>query len=198
VRFALLGPLVVTDDSGQQASPGGSRIRVLLAALLLQAGTPVSAESLAEAVWDGRPPPGAIQTLRSYVGRLRRTLGPQGGASIEAHPPGYLIRLEGSELDLLEFEAQCREAAAAVRSGAWGQASAKVARALELWRGTPLLDVPSQPLHDEIVPRLEQLRVQALEDQAEAGLHLGRHQQLVPQLLRLPCLPTLGEAPAPQ
>jgi DNA-binding SARP family transcriptional activator len=182
VRFALLGPLVVVDDSGQEASLAGPRLRVLLAALLIRTGTQVSAGSLAEAVWDGTPPPAAIETLRSYVRRLRRALGPGGGALIEARDPGYLIRLEGAGLDVPDFEAGCREAAAALRSGAWGQASDAATGALKLWRGPPLLDVASRLLHDEIVPRLEQLRVQALEDRAEAGLHLGRHELLVPQL----------------
>jgi DNA-binding SARP family transcriptional activator/tetratricopeptide (TPR) repeat protein len=182
MRFALLGPLVIVGDSGQQASLAGPRLRVLLTALLLRANTPVSAHALAEAVWDGKLPPAAMETLRSYVRRLRRALGPQGGALIEARDPGYLIRLSGAELDVLEFETLCREAAAARRAAAWSLASDAATRALELWRGPPLLDVPSRLLHDEIVPRLKELRMQALEDRAEADLHLGRHEQLVPQL----------------
>ena len=182
MRFALLGSLVIVGGPGQQTSLPGPRLRVLLAALLLRANTPVSADALAEAVWDGDLPPAAMQTLRSYVRRLRRALGPEGGTLIEARDPGYLIRLEGAELDVLEFETLCREAAGALRAAAWSQASDAATRALELWRGPPLLDVPSQLLYDEMVPRLEQLRVQALEDLAEADLHLGRHEQLVPQL----------------
>jgi DNA-binding SARP family transcriptional activator/Tfp pilus assembly protein PilF len=182
MRFALFGPLVVAGDSGQQATLAGPRLRVLLATLLLHADTPVSAHALAEAVWDGEPPPAAIQTLRSYVRRLRRALGPQAGALIEARDPGYLIRLAGAELDVLEFETLCQEAAVALSAAAWSQASDAAAHALELWRGAPLLDVPSRLLHDEIVPLLDQLRVQALEDRAEADLHLGRHERLVPQL----------------
>jgi DNA-binding SARP family transcriptional activator len=165
-----------------QSSLAGPRLRVLLAALLLQANTPVSAHALAEAVWGGQLPPAAIQTLRSYVRRLRQALGPQAGALIQARDPGYLIRLEDAELDVLEFGTLCREAAAALPTGAWSRASDAAGRALELWRGAPLLDVPSQLLHEEIVPRLEQLRVQAIEDRAEAELHLGRQEQLVPEL----------------
>jgi DNA-binding SARP family transcriptional activator/tetratricopeptide (TPR) repeat protein len=182
MRFALLGPLVVAGDSGLQATLAGPRLRVLLATLLLHADTPVPAHALAEAVWDGQLPPAAIQTLRSYVRRLRRALGPQAAALIEARDPGYLIRLAGAELDVLEFETLCRQAAVALRAAAWSQASDAATHALELWRGAPLLDVPSRLLHDEIVPRLDQLRVQALEDRAEADLHLGRHERLVPQL----------------
>jgi DNA-binding SARP family transcriptional activator/uncharacterized protein HemY len=182
MRFGLLGPLVVSGDSGQQASLAGPRQRVLLAVLLLHASTPVSAQALAEAVWDGQLPPAAMQTLRTYVRRLRRALGPEAGVLIETRDPGYLIRLEDAELDVLEFGTLCREASAALRAAAWSQAWDAASRALELWRGAPLLDVPSQLLHDEIVPGLEHQRMQALEDRAESGLHLGCHKQLVPEL----------------
>jgi DNA-binding SARP family transcriptional activator/tetratricopeptide (TPR) repeat protein len=182
MRFALLGPLVVVGDSGQQVPLAGPRLRVLLAALLLRADMPVPATLLAEAVWDGAPPAAAVDTLRSYVTRLRRALGPDGGALIQARAPGYLIRLDGAELDMVKFEAGCRDAAAALRSGSWSQASDVGTRALELWRGRPLLDVPSRLLHEEVLPRLEELRVQALEDRAEAEMHLRHYEQLVPQL----------------
>jgi len=182
MRFALLGPLVMDDGAGGRPTPTGARLRVLLAALLLHANAPVAAEALAEAVWDGSPPPGAVDTLRSYVWRLRRALGPGAETRIMARDPGYLIRVDQSELDVLEFEALCRQAGAVLREHAWAKASAAAAQALMLWRGTPLLDVASQTLHVEFVPRLEQLRVQALEDRAEADLRLGHDDRLVPQL----------------
>ena len=74
MRFALLGSLVVADGSGQHVALGGPRLRILLAALLLRAGNPVPVGELAEMVWDGSPPSGAVTTLRSYVRRLRRAL----------------------------------------------------------------------------------------------------------------------------
>jgi DNA-binding SARP family transcriptional activator/tetratricopeptide (TPR) repeat protein len=184
VRFSLLGPLVVADSSGHQLALGGPRLRVLLAALLLHADISVPTGKLAEMVWDGSPPPGAISTLPSYVRRLRRTLGDD-GMRIVAYGPGYLIRADRHELDVLEFEALCRDARAAVRAGEWAAGFAAAARALELWRAAALLDVPSEALRGEFAPRLEQLRLQALEDWFDAGLRLGRHQELVPQLLNM-------------
>ena len=52
-----------------------------------------------------------------------------------------------------------------------------------MWRAAPLLDIPSEALRGEFVPRLERLRLQALEDGFDAGLRLGRYQELAPQLL---------------
>jgi DNA-binding SARP family transcriptional activator len=181
MRFALLGPLTVTGPAGEQLTVPGPRQRVLLAVLLLHANRPVPADTLAELVWDGQPPAGYAVTLRSHVRRLRRTLGP-GAAQLRTRDPGYLIQLAGADLDVLQFEALCQDAAAALRATEWPAASGAAAQALRLWRAEPLLDVPSQVLRDEFVPRLEQLRLQALEDQIEADLQLGQHARLVPQL----------------
>ena len=185
MRFRLLGPMAVDHIAPGGAVPGGARLRALLAALLLRANAPVSREVLAEAIWDGKPPAGAAVTLRTYVLRLRQALGPEAGARIEVHDPGYLIRLARSEVDVLEFEELCREAARALRAADWARASATGARAVALWRGAPLLDVPSQLLRDEFVPRLEQLLVQVREDSVEADLQSGRHAHLVAQLREL-------------
>ncbi|MGH3402415.1 MAG: BTAD domain-containing putative transcriptional regulator [Streptosporangiaceae bacterium] len=94
-----------------------------------------------------------------------------------------MIHAGDQELDILQFEALCRDARAALAAGQWAGASAAAARALGLWRAAPLLDVSSDLLREEFVPRLERLRLQALEDRFDAGLRLARHQELIPQLL---------------
>ena len=185
VRFTLLGRLMLAGGAGDPVALSGARQRALLASLLLSANVPVSPDALAEAVWDGSPPPGAPATLRSHIKRLRRALGPQAGARITACDPGYLISVQEPELDVLLFETACRNAGTARRASRWQEASAAATRALELWRGTPLLDVPSQVLRDQFVPRLEQMRLQALEDRAEADLRLGRQDRLIPELREL-------------
>ena len=182
MRFSLLGPLLVADGEGNRAGLAGPRLRVMLAALLLHANVPVPTGELAELVWDGTPPAGAVATLRSYAARLRRALGSD-PARIVVQYPGYLIRAGRQELDVLEFEALCADARAALRAGQWADASATAERALGLWRAAPLLDIPSEALRGEFAPRLERLRLQALEDGFDAGLRLGRYQELAPHLL---------------
>jgi DNA-binding SARP family transcriptional activator len=185
MRFEILGPLQVVDEAGGLRLVAASRQRVLLAALLLHANQPVPVEELADAVWDGAPPAKAVATVRAYVMRLRHTLGPEVASRIITRDHGYLIRLDTSELDLLRFEALCRQAGAAIRARAWEEVPACVSRALELWRGMPLVDVYSQLLRDSRVPHLMQLRVQALEWRIEAELHRARHEYLIPQLQAL-------------
>ena len=99
MRFSLLGPLLVTDSAGARVGMTGPRLRVLLAALLLHANIPVPAGELAEMVWDGSPPSGAVATLRSYVRRLRQALDSE-SVRITVSDPGYVIRVEPAELDV--------------------------------------------------------------------------------------------------
>ena len=185
VRLGILGPLLVADDVGHEIPVAAARQRALLAALLVNANHTVPVDELAEFVWDGAPPTGAAATLRAYVMRLRNTLGPACATRIETRAPGYLCQVAEDELDVLRFEALCRAASTALHISDWGKASAASQQALELWRGTPLLDVASQTLQQRVRPRLEQLRLQALEDHCDAELRQGRYDQLLPQLQEL-------------
>lgn len=185
VRLGIIGPLFVADDDGQQIRLAAGRQRALLAALLVRANRIVPVDELAELVWDGDPPRGAVRTVRTYAVRLRQSVGPQVAARIETLDPGYLCRVADQELDVLRFEALCGDAGAALRSSRWTDAAEAAAGALELWRDVPLQDVSSQALRDECVTRLEQLRVQAIEDRIEAQLHLERDDRLIPELRQL-------------
>jgi len=184
VRFGILGPLLVHDGDKVIRVPA-ARQRVLLAALLVRAGKTVPASTLADVVWDGTPPAGAVTTLRSHVMRLRRVLGPSAGDRLVTRYPGYLVEAREQEVDLLRFTALCREGSVAMRAGTWAQASEVLAEALALWRGPPLADIASELLHQDEVPRLEQLRLQAQEWRIDAGLHLGGHRELVLELQTL-------------
>jgi len=182
--FGLIGPLTIK-HSGQAVSVPSARLRVLLAALLAHPRSVRSQDELTELVWDGRPPAMALVTLRSYIARLRSSLGPDAGSRVVTRSPGYLVEVKDHELDIVEFGDLCRAAAATMRSGAWQQSVVILDRALELWRGTPLVDVPCQLLQQAEVPRLEELRLQALEDRMAAHLHLGRSTEVIADLLAL-------------
>ncbi len=181
MRFGLLGLLRAEVGTGNVQPVAGARQRLLLAALLVRVNQVVPANELAEIVWDGTPP-AAAAALRTQVMRLRRALGPDAAARIIARDPGYVITLSTEELDVTAFEALHKQAGAAMLAGRWGEAVSILDQALALWRGTALLDVESRVLRDECGERLEQLRMQAIEWQVEAGMHMGRHEQLVPQL----------------
>jgi DNA-binding SARP family transcriptional activator/Tfp pilus assembly protein PilF len=179
--FSVLGPLTVrANDFVVVVSPG--KQRVILAALLVRTGQVVSFDELAEAVWGDAPPESSRATVKNYVKRLRRLLGPSAGSRIVTRYPGYLIEAAADEVDLLAFELGCREGTAAARAGNWHRASQVLGDALELWRGTPLADVPSEALAREHQPRLEQLRLHALEARIDADVRLGRHREVIAEL----------------
>ncbi len=181
--FGLLGPLVIRVEN-TELRISASRLRVLLAALLLTPGQPVPSERLAELVWDGVPPPQASVTLRSYVKRLRQVLGAAAPRIVTADH-GYLVEVAGDEVDLARYTALCRAGDDALRSCAWPQVAELLGEAEGLWRGPPLADIPCRELQTTEVPRLEQLRVQALGWRIEAELSLGRARKLVPELYAL-------------
>ena len=55
-------------------------------------------------------------------------------------------------------------------------------RALELWQGPALADVPDAPFARAEAARLDELRLGAIEDRIDADLALGRHSALVAEL----------------
>jgi DNA-binding SARP family transcriptional activator/tetratricopeptide (TPR) repeat protein len=184
-RFGLLGPLQVVDGTGAARAVPAAKQRIALAALLLSSGSMVSAAGLAEALWDASPPPNAPAVMRTYVARLRRALGPV-GTRIVGQPSGWAVRFHGpEEFDLAEVDALWRTAQGAAGAREWEQASSLLARALSLWRGEPLADVPSAALARREAGRLAELRLQLTEARTDADLCLGRHGELVAGLRRL-------------
>jgi DNA-binding SARP family transcriptional activator/tetratricopeptide (TPR) repeat protein len=184
VRFGVLGPLLVLDGDAPLPIPAAQHRR-LLAALLARAGQVVSFDELAEQLWDGSPPPGARATLRDYVKRLRHELGPRAGGRLVTRTPGYLIEVGAGELDLDRFTLLLRRGREAAREQRWAHARADLAAALEIWRGEPFADETLRSLEQTEVPRLNELRLEALEWRIEADLMLGRHDELIGELRRL-------------
>ena len=183
----VLGPLLVHADGDPVVVPAPKQ-RVILAALALRCGQALSYDELAEIIWDGEPPGGARAALRNYVKRLRRQLGPA-GARIVTRDPGYALQVTPAEVDALRFAELCRRGGESARAANPAAAAAVtwnlLGEALALWRGDPLSDVPSQALAAAEVPRLEALRMQAMEWRMDAGLAQGRHAELVGELTQL-------------
>jgi DNA-binding SARP family transcriptional activator len=191
-RFCLLGPLLVRRGDAVVGVPAAKH-RVLLAALLLHAGRPVGIDELTEVLWGPAPPVTARVSLQNYVMRLRRILADDGPPRIVTQPGGYLINVGPGELDITRFEAALAAGRAAARAGAWEDAAAALADGLALWRGEPLAAVPSDLLLAREVPRLAELRLQALEARIDAELHLGRPAEVIVELRGLVAAEPLRE-----
>jgi DNA-binding SARP family transcriptional activator len=174
MEFRILGPLEVA-EGGRPIALGGPKQRALLVLLLLTPNRAVSVDRLVETLWGGDPPASAANALQYHVSQLRKALGE---GAIVTQEPGYLIRLDPEQLDLLRFERLVAEAEGtdAIR------ASRLLGEALALWRGDPIAELADDVLSQTEVQRLEAARLAALERRVGADLALGRHAQLVPEL----------------
>ena len=174
VEFRLLGPLEVTEHD-RPLEIGGGKQRSLLAVLLLHANEVVSTDQLIDALWGESAPATVAKSIQVYVSRLRKQLG---DGPLVTRPPGYLLRVDPSELDIARFEQLVAEAGSADPE----TAARKLRQALALWRGPPLADLAYEPFAQSEIARLEELRLGALEQRIDAELATGRHAELVGQL----------------
>lgn len=147
VKFGLLGSLVVHD--GTELRPvTGPKVRVLLAALLLQANRTVSRDALKEALWGASVPASADAALANHLTRLRRVLAAADGGTDErlrTVAPGYQLIVHEDELDADTFEARVRAVRQAHRREDWEAVRRETDLALSLWRGAPSRTSPPSP-----------------------------------------------------
>jgi DNA-binding SARP family transcriptional activator/tetratricopeptide (TPR) repeat protein len=188
--FRVLGSMAVEGPGGQPLQLKGLRQRAVLAALLIEAGRPVSADELADMVWDGEPPRQAAGTLQAYLSRLRRILEPEHDG--RDHPwqvlrktgSGYQLTVEPDQVDAHRFESLCRRSAAGAAEGKDPvEQVAVLDEALALWQGEPYADFRYFHFTRPEVSRLEELRGWAVEKRAESMLSLGRHLEVASELV---------------
>jgi len=175
VEFRILGPLEILDGD-RSLTLKGSRVRALLVLLLTSANEVVSADRLIDELWGARPPRAAANALQYHVSRLRRALSAED--VIVTREPGYLIRVEPDELDLLRFERLVADA----RDTPPEDAARILREALGLWRGPALADLERESFAQAEIRRLEELRLVAFERRVDADLALGRRAELVAEL----------------
>ncbi|MEV0036438.1 BTAD domain-containing putative transcriptional regulator [Streptomyces sp. NPDC050804] len=183
MSFTVLGP--VRAWRGLTEIPLGSpQQRVVMAALLLRQGAPVSAEDLVDAVWGDGPPASATNALRIYVHRLRRCLEPADKRSepvIESVGSGYRVCLASDALDLAVFQGRVAEAQTLRREGDDTGARALLRSALALSRGSALADVPGAWAQSQRALLVHQW-LDALEATFRVELRMGAHHELTTEL----------------
>ncbi|MFJ9214140.1 BTAD domain-containing putative transcriptional regulator [Streptomyces sp. NPDC102264] len=182
MEFRVLGPVEAV-GVGETLPLGGPKPRTLLAALLLDMNTAVTADRLCEMLWAGSPPASAHANVRSYAAGLRRVLNAASGGDRLSHGrQGYRLRAQPDELDLRLFDDLAARGRAAMAEGDHWSAAERLRAALGLWRGAAFDGVPHHSaLHVE-VSRLEESRIAVFEDHAAARIALGEYEELVPEL----------------
>ncbi|WP_198348039.1 BTAD domain-containing putative transcriptional regulator [Plantactinospora sp. KBS50] len=117
----------------------------MLAALAVDAGTPVSSEALADRVWGMAAPEGSRSSLYAHVARLRRALSEadddgEGPIGLIRHDDGYLLNIDRRLVDHHRFQELVEVSRAATRPD---ERIELLSEAMNLWRGTPLSTLTS-------------------------------------------------------
>ena len=196
VDFALLGALEVRRGGRPEPIVPG-RERALLLLLLLHAPRPLSTDRLIDELWGDRPPDTVATMLQVYVSRLRKALESGRGARevLVTERGGYRLAIAPEQVDAHRFERLLTAARERRAAGDPVQALALADEALTLWRGPPLADVALEGWAAPEIARLDALHADVLEERIEAGLQLGEHVSLLPQIERLVTDHPLREGP---
>ena len=180
LRFSVLGPVSVGDDERTVVLQASKPV-CLLAAMLLRPNRVLSVEFLQNAIWDDRVADTSKATLQTYVLRLRRIFREFGAGVevIETVPGGYRLSADTNALDLVEFRSLAATASACAHPA---EELRLLTRALDLWQGAPLSNIPSEFLHRDEVPRLTEEWLRVAERRFDLELALGRHRDIVAEL----------------
>jgi DNA-binding SARP family transcriptional activator len=189
MEVGLLGPLVV-EEQGVSVVPSAHKPRKVLALLALHADRIVTVPMLMEEVWGEAMPRSATTTLQTYILQIRRMIDAalrndpnrQAKDVLVTHHGGYLLQVQPSWSDVVEFNRLVDAGRRAFELGDDRSASHLLASGLELWRGAALVDIQAGRLLELEVLGLEETRMSALELRIEADLRLGRHSELVSEL----------------
>lgn len=178
MEYRILGPVEAARDDGL-VELGAPQLRALLARLLVSANRVVSTDALLDALWEGSGDAN-VANLRVYVSRLRKALG--GVEVLATRAPGYVLHVGPDELDAARFERMLAEGRALLATGRATEAADVLRAALALWRGAALADQRDRAFAVADAVRLDNARLDALEERVEADLACGRHGALVAEL----------------
>src|SRR5919106_6113921 len=199
MRIRLLGPVEVWAD-GRQIPVGGPKQRALLALLATRLREVVPRDRIVETLWGEDPPDGAGHRLDVQVSRLRSILREAGGDSevLETAAGGYKLLLPDDAVDSREAERLVDAGRRALAEDRPDAALRDLRSALDLWRGEALTELSDDPSAQAEARRLEELRVNALEERIEAELALVRHADVIGDLQVLVREHPLRERPRAQ
>jgi DNA-binding SARP family transcriptional activator/DNA-binding CsgD family transcriptional regulator len=170
-RVQVCGHLVVELEGERiEGALPGRQGRLLLAYLILHRDRPVRRDELVGALWDAEVQPGAGDALlRPPLSRLRKALGP---GRIEGRGELTLVLPEDAEVDWDVAHAALARTRAGSSSSDWRTAYDEAQKAVDI-ANRGLLPGLEADWIDERRRELEDLRVEALEAIAGAGVALG-------------------------
>lgn len=174
MEFRLFGE-VHLHAGGRVLDLGTPRQQAVLAALVVDAGRPVSIETLIDRVWGDKPPAEARNVLYSHLSRIRRLLAravdTNSPAVISRRTTGYILEMDPETVDLHRFTRLIHKGKDVRNTDA--NRVAALAEALRMWRGPPLAAV-SGAWADQVRAAWHWQRLDAAVEWAGLELKLGR------------------------
>jgi DNA-binding SARP family transcriptional activator/tetratricopeptide (TPR) repeat protein len=173
VQFRVLGPVELHTAAGP-VEVGPPRQRSVLAALVVDAGWPVTADTLVDRVWGQAAPDGVRRALHVYIARLRRLIGAattaEGAPRLVRRSGGYLLDTDPGRVDLHSFRSLVEQARDPECDDP--RRAHLLRGALALWRGTPLTGL-SGDWAERVRAGWQQQRLEATVSWAQTELRLG-------------------------
>jgi DNA-binding SARP family transcriptional activator len=200
IAMTVLGPLQFRIN-GVDVTPTAPKQRQALALMAFNADQVVTASRFVDELWSGTPPRSAKTTLQTYILHLRKLISqafvnaPTTAREILlTKPGGYLLRLPCQPLDLHRFDALSIQGRLAMAHGEPHRGSELLREALGLWNGPALVDVPVGSVLEPKVRGLQEQQLITLEHRIEADLQMGRHQEVICDLVILTAENPLNES----
>lgn len=188
MRIDMLGTLLLIDVNGKKLNIGSGKLRTLVALLALSPCTPVPIDELIDELWAERPISNVRNALQANVARLRKLMeivsGRPGDELIRTSSGGYILNISPTDVDAHQFVTLADDGAKILGERP-EEAADLLQRALRLWRGPALADVPDGMRCQAGAGHLEERRLAAREDLVAARLATGRERDVVPELRQL-------------
>jgi predicted ATPase/DNA-binding SARP family transcriptional activator len=175
-RIVLLGPPTSSAGDGDDRRLAG-RQQALLALLALRAPHPVRTDALVDALWGDDLPADPANALQQRISALRKRVGAD---QLRATGGGYALRVDDDDIDARRFERLAQRGRELLRAGDPAGARIELDAALALWHGDALEGLAHEPWAVADAARLDERRLAAEEDRADAALALGSADDVVP------------------
>ncbi|NUT35960.1 MAG: tetratricopeptide repeat protein [Hamadaea sp.] len=159
--------------------------RLILGVLALECNREVSCDRLIGLLWEQPAPRQARAAVQSRMSEIRSTLAPyhaEGRAPIVSRGNSYVLQIEPDRVDAHRFRVLT---AAGRRAADDEQARQNLRTALALWRGPALGTRPGDAPLSALCQPLESARLTAWEDLFDLELRLGRHHEVVDDIVEL-------------
>jgi DNA-binding SARP family transcriptional activator/tetratricopeptide (TPR) repeat protein len=186
-RFRILGRTGFRVGDRLDDNWGSSRLRGILAVLLLHPGQSISFETMIEWVWPDDQGPERDGTFHTYGNRIRAALsGMKDPPTLTARDRSYRLDVTRSDIDYFEFRRAVDQAVTLAAAGEHEAVVSLLSSALETWSDVPLLDAKGERSRNWGVAAERTHLVHAHEALMRALSALGRHDEVLRRWADLP------------